>query len=46
MTHIAGHVSEAHGVFTYRADDEGKLSALRAFWEVDQMMAAMEPAPA
>ncbi|WP_267615272.1 nuclear transport factor 2 family protein [Gordonia bronchialis] len=34
-THIAGHVSQARGVFTYRADDDGKLVALRAFWEVE-----------
>lgn len=35
VTHIAGHVSQARGVFTYRADDDGKLVALRAFWEVE-----------
>ncbi len=35
VTHIAGHVSQARGVFTYRADDNGKLLALRAFWEVE-----------
>ncbi|MCH5644894.1 MULTISPECIES: nuclear transport factor 2 family protein [unclassified Gordonia (in: high G+C Gram-positive bacteria)] len=35
VTHIAGHVSQARGVFTYRADDNGKLVALRAFWEVE-----------
>lgn len=35
VTHIAGHVSQARGVFTYRADDHGKLVALRAFWEVE-----------
>ena len=35
VTHIAGHVSQARGVFTYRADDNGKLVALRALWEVE-----------
>ena len=35
VTHIAGHVSQARVVFTYRADDDGKLVALRAFWEVE-----------
>lgn len=35
VTHIAGHVSQARGVFTYRAEDDGKLVALRAFWEVE-----------
>jgi len=27
-------------VFTYRVDDEGKIVALRAYWELDKMMAA------
>jgi len=44
VTHIAGHVSEAHGVFTYRADDNGKLSALRAFWEVEKTINSVRPA--
>jgi steroid Delta-isomerase len=26
----------AEGVFTYRVNDEGKLLALRAYWEVDR----------
>ncbi|GEE04113.1 hypothetical protein nbrc107696_45590 [Gordonia spumicola] len=32
VTHIAGHVSEAEGVFTYKADSNGDLVALRALW--------------
>lgn len=44
VTHIAGHISEAHGVFTYRADANGKLSALRAFWEVEKTMQTLRPA--
>jgi steroid delta-isomerase len=27
-------------VFTYKANDEGKLLALRAYWEVDQATAS------
>ena len=30
----------AEGVFTYRADDEGKLVALRAYWEMDRAAAS------
>lgn len=44
VTHIAGHVSQAHGVFTYRADESGKLSALRAFWEVEKAINSVRPA--
>ncbi|MFW0787493.1 nuclear transport factor 2 family protein [Gordonia sp. CPCC 206044] len=44
VTHIAGHISEAHGVFTYRADDDGKLKALRAFWEVEKTINSVRPA--
>ncbi|AZG47902.1 nuclear transport factor 2 family protein [Gordonia insulae] len=44
VTHIAGHISEAHGVFTYRADADGKLSALRAFWEVEKTIRTVRPA--
>lgn len=44
VTHIAGHVSEARGVFTYRADAEGKLSALRAFWEVEKTINSVRKA--
>jgi len=46
VTHIAGHISEARGVFTYRANDEGKLTALRAFWEVEATMKSVRKAGA
>jgi steroid delta-isomerase len=36
----AGHQITAEGVFTYKADDDGKLLALRAYWEVDQATAS------
>ena len=32
-----GTVSVVEGVYTYRVDDDGRLVALRAFWEFDQM---------
>jgi steroid Delta-isomerase len=32
----AGYEVTADGVFTYKADDEGKMVALRAYWEVDR----------
>ena len=36
----AGHQVIAEGVFTYKVDAEGKMLALRAFWEVDQATAS------
>jgi ketosteroid isomerase-like protein len=30
----------AEGVFTYKANDEGKLVALRAYWEMDRAAAS------
>jgi len=36
----AGHQVTAEGVFTYKADSDGKMLALRAFWEVDQATAS------
>ncbi|MBO0865774.1 MAG: nuclear transport factor 2 family protein [Mycobacterium sp.] len=36
---MAGHQVTAEGVFTYKADDDGKLVALRAYWEVDRATA-------
>lgn len=44
VTHIAGHVSRARGVFTYRADRQGKLAGLRAFWEVEKTINSVRPA--
>ena len=31
-----GYQVTAEGVFTYKANDEGKIVALRAYWEVDR----------
>lgn len=42
-TTMAGHVIDAEGVFTYKVDAEGKIAALRAFWEVDRAMATTRP---
>ncbi|WP_026917468.1 nuclear transport factor 2 family protein [Gordonia shandongensis] len=44
VTHIGGHISEAEGVFTYRADAAGDLAALRAFWEVEATMKSLRKA--
>lgn len=33
----------AEGVFTYRVNDEGKIVALRAFWELDRAAASATP---
>jgi ketosteroid isomerase-like protein len=32
-----GAIMLVDGVFTYRVDDEGKLAALRAFWELEKV---------
>lgn len=34
-----GHRVTAEGVFTYRVDDDGRITALRAYWEVDHATA-------
>lgn len=44
VTHIGGYVSEAEGVFTYKADADGNLVALRAFWEIEATMKSLRPA--
>lgn len=36
VTTMAGHQITTDGVFTYRVNDDGKLIALRAFWEVER----------
>jgi steroid Delta-isomerase len=36
----AGYEVTAEGVFTYRVDDEGKIAALRAYWELDKATAS------
>ncbi|MBJ8345858.1 nuclear transport factor 2 family protein [Antrihabitans sp. YC2-6] len=35
---VGGMQIDAEGVFTYRVNDEGKILALRAFWETDRAM--------
>lgn len=32
-----GMVTQLHGVFTYRVNDEGKVTALRTYWEPEEM---------
>ena len=39
VTTMGGHQITAEGVFTYKANDEGKLVALRAYWEMDRAAA-------
>jgi steroid Delta-isomerase len=34
------HVAVVNGVYTYRCNDEGKLTALRAFWEFGSVQVA------
>ena len=41
ITLPGGATTTCEGVFAYRMDDEGKLLSLRAFWELDRMMATM-----
>ncbi|EUA51886.1 putative ketosteroid isomerase-like protein [Mycobacterium xenopi 3993] len=37
------HQITAEGVFTYKVDDDGKLVALRAYWEMDRAAATARP---
>jgi steroid delta-isomerase len=39
-----GYRVVAEGVFTYRVNDEGKIVALRAYWELDRAAASATPA--
>jgi ketosteroid isomerase-like protein len=41
MSLPGGTTSRCEGVFVYRVRDDGKLVSLRAFWEIDRMMATM-----
>lgn len=41
ITLPGGATTRCEGVFVYRVDDEGKLASLRAYWELDRMMATM-----
>ncbi|MEU4600530.1 nuclear transport factor 2 family protein [Nocardia sp. NPDC023988] len=43
-TTVAGYLIDAEGVFTYKVDADGKIAALRAFWEVDRAMATSRKA--
>jgi steroid Delta-isomerase len=36
----AGYEVTAEGVFTYRVNDDGKIVALRAYWELDRATAS------
>lgn len=38
-----GYRVTAEGVFTYRVDPEGKITALRAYWELDKAAASAQP---
>lgn len=38
-----GSTAVVEGVYTYRVDDDGRIAALRAFWETDAI--AFTPAP-
>jgi ketosteroid isomerase-like protein len=40
---MGGHQITAEGVFTYKANDDGKLVALRAYWEMDRAAATARP---
>jgi len=39
----AGYRITAEGVFTYRVNVDGKMAALRAYWEVDRATASARP---
>jgi steroid delta-isomerase len=40
---MGGHQITTEGVFTYRVNDDGKLVALRAYWELDRAAATARP---
>lgn len=40
VTTMAGHQITTQGVFTYRVNDEGKIVALRAYWELERATAS------
>jgi len=39
----SGYRVIAEGVFTYRVNAEGKIAALRAYWELDKAAASAQP---
>ncbi|MFJ4656560.1 nuclear transport factor 2 family protein [Nocardia sp. NPDC088792] len=43
-TTMAGQIIDAEGVFTYKVDNDGKILALRAFWETERAMTTLKPA--
>ena len=45
ITLPGGATTTCEGVFAYRINEEGKLLSLRAFWELDRMLATMTAAP-
>lgn len=40
MIRTSGYEVTAEGVFTYRVDDDGKMIALRAYWELESATAS------
>ncbi len=40
---MGGYRIVTEGVFTYRVNAQGKLAALRAYWEVDRAAATAQP---
>lgn len=43
ITTMGGYQVTTEGVFTYKVNDEGKIVALRAFWEMDRSAATARP---
>jgi ketosteroid isomerase-like protein len=43
VTTMGGHQITTEGVFTYKVNDEGKMIALRAYWEMDKAVATARP---
>ena len=43
VTTMGGYQITTEGVFTYKVNDEGKLVALRAYWEMDKAVATARP---
>jgi steroid delta-isomerase len=43
ITTMGGYQVRTEGVFTYKVNDEGKMVALRAFWEMDRSAATARP---
>ncbi|HUO38493.1 MAG TPA: nuclear transport factor 2 family protein [Mycobacterium sp.] len=40
---MGGHQITTEGVFTYKADGEGRLLALRAYWQLERAAATARP---